>query len=528
MDIVTCYCLKCEEQLGRFNNSWNGIGKTYFSPADAAYAVLGALGLEAIGEFRAAEPGTRIEKSFLQDLACRKCKTVVGMRCESAPKGSFLKRDQLILRLKTMTVLSEKTGLRTAPVVLKTYSLIDSSTSKSARRLSGPQPATEDNISHTKHSVNVRVKDIDRRELTKSIEWAEDALNTQRKDIDRIDGAVGRIERDMRLFKEFMSDVRKELDAIHQPSASTNQEIVNLQQDIRQIRQGLAQVEQVSSRAELEPFELPKEHIQRISQTATEVGSLKLELEAMRTRLEQVESITREAVQGPDETQTIGAENEVAMTMEEFESRRKAAIELADDVHEQGEKEMATKLITRTFGKRKISELQHGAAELSTSSPQSKRRNSNQTADPSGTGQIKRLMQESSPNVHQIVEPQARSSASRHRKVVLGADSTPKRPLEHESGQVDGRSTRSKKSDEMQSQVQQTGRRSTRATEIIDPNNEEERLNSRKVSQHPVRTGRGRKVILPSTQHEGRDSQDKRRRMEAKEALAKETLERFV
>jgi hypothetical protein len=32
MDVVICHCLNCKAELGQFRNSWNGIGKSYFSP----------------------------------------------------------------------------------------------------------------------------------------------------------------------------------------------------------------------------------------------------------------------------------------------------------------------------------------------------------------------------------------------------------------------------------------------------------------------------------------------------------------
>jgi hypothetical protein len=41
--------------------------------------------------------------------------------------------------------------------------------------------------------------------------WAEDAIRSQQKDIDRVSGTVDRIERDMQVFKDFMEGIRSEL-----------------------------------------------------------------------------------------------------------------------------------------------------------------------------------------------------------------------------------------------------------------------------------------------------------------------------
>jgi hypothetical protein len=109
MEIVVCHCLKCKAELGRFRNSWNGIGNTYFSPVRAPLSVDG---FEGTGDIYEAAQGSQIEDrygcsrqhnfstkpadvilcSLLQDLACRKCQSVLGLRCDSAPNGHLLQQ----------------------------------------------------------------------------------------------------------------------------------------------------------------------------------------------------------------------------------------------------------------------------------------------------------------------------------------------------------------------------------------------------------------------------------------------------
>lgn len=58
MDIVICYCTKCKTELGRFKNSWNGIGNTYHSPV---YAPVALVGIEATGDVYNGATNSQIE-----------------------------------------------------------------------------------------------------------------------------------------------------------------------------------------------------------------------------------------------------------------------------------------------------------------------------------------------------------------------------------------------------------------------------------------------------------------------------------
>jgi hypothetical protein len=109
---VTCHCLQCKSVLGTFENSWEGIGKTYIIPS----VVRSAVGLKGTGPIKQAnapvQVGTPVENrfvhsthevevlhlvlnnrvSFLQDAACTTCDAKLGLRCDGAPVGHLLKK----------------------------------------------------------------------------------------------------------------------------------------------------------------------------------------------------------------------------------------------------------------------------------------------------------------------------------------------------------------------------------------------------------------------------------------------------
>ena len=59
METLTCSCLKCHAVIGNFENLWDKIGKTYYSPICDSPQGLG--GLAVIGDVRAAPKAGAIE-----------------------------------------------------------------------------------------------------------------------------------------------------------------------------------------------------------------------------------------------------------------------------------------------------------------------------------------------------------------------------------------------------------------------------------------------------------------------------------
>ncbi|KAH8591942.1 hypothetical protein B0O99DRAFT_518525, partial [Bisporella sp. PMI_857] len=189
MEQVVCYCLKCNTELGTFKNSFHGIGSNYFSPLHPA--VTQTDGFVTTGEAYQAATGSRVENTVLQDLACSGCKTVLGLRCHSAPSGHLLKRHQLLLRLAYMSVISAQTQSTAALSIQARFALTLPGTKKS---LTPRRELSEQPVPGNKFKT-----------------WAEAAIALQRQDIDRIGSAVDRIEKGMKSFRDFMNELRTDI-----------------------------------------------------------------------------------------------------------------------------------------------------------------------------------------------------------------------------------------------------------------------------------------------------------------------------
>jgi hypothetical protein len=147
-----------------------------------------------------------------------------------------LLRNQLILRLGEMKVVSEHSGENATIVVEEKIPLLPPGVKKpsAARRTASVQPhprAGSLAVHGNSQSKNNEMPPPPAKEnpgtnLARFTTWAEGAIYDQQKDIDRIGGAVARIEKDMRSFKEFMAEVRAELAA--------NRETRKTQDDLKQ------------------------------------------------------------------------------------------------------------------------------------------------------------------------------------------------------------------------------------------------------------------------------------------------------
>ena len=64
-EVIICYCLKCGFEVGSFDNSWEGLGKTYYIPK----VIHDATGLKGIGSIKLAvgpaQVGTIIENRYV-------------------------------------------------------------------------------------------------------------------------------------------------------------------------------------------------------------------------------------------------------------------------------------------------------------------------------------------------------------------------------------------------------------------------------------------------------------------------------
>lgn len=241
-----------------------------------------------------------IHDSYLQDLACVGCEEILGLLCHDAPPGHILQKDQLILHLNKMKVTSGSTGKPCTPVIKHAYPL----------KRNGPKSGLNDNTQENDNKINSQdhnlavadsdhpqVDDADRlQHLTQFADWAEGAIDSQKRDIDRISVSVNKIETDMRSFKDFMTMVRREL-AVR----PTNVEMDDVRASVHLLRD---EIDQSSSTNVVRPAEgslcfedvdLITESITSLSQKVNEIDSLKLEIQFLKIKLKRSEDITRKA-----------------------------------------------------------------------------------------------------------------------------------------------------------------------------------------------------------------------------------------
>ena len=216
-------------------------------------------GLAPSQDARMAALNTVLEDSYLQDLACKGCGEVLGLKCQNAPVGHILKKDQILLRLKKLNVLSRRTGKVAQPIVRKSHELNKDAGTATGERKDG--------------------LDAENEETDQFRRWTELAIEEQKADIERISASVQRIETDMQSFKDFMTVVRKELSI-----RPTNIELDSVQASITETidrRQGAA----LSS----EDLELMTDSISKISSRVSEVDTLKLEVQLLKSRIKRFE-----------------------------------------------------------------------------------------------------------------------------------------------------------------------------------------------------------------------------------------------
>ncbi|CAL3966263.1 unnamed protein product [Diplocarpon coronariae] len=325
METVVASCIQCKSELGRFWNSWNGIGNTYHRPI---YPPVSVNGLESTGLIYNGAEDSAVEYSQLQDIACEKCRTVVGLRCDNAPAGHLLKKNQLIMRLTSMSVISMQTGQKAKILVLKTFPLKTTSVKKhlGARRDSTCRPDSHipspgvGSIPAGSQSVVARIPAAGARSLAplnvpvadivKFKNWAEDAISTQQADIERISGTVNRIERDMRSLKDFMLEMRNERSSNKEiPTILDERNVQALQGDLDLLRQQVEQKSEtllLSSTNLLEKTELISQEVEIIGRKAYEVDDLRSQLELIKGQVEHQEIARAIGVHVTDPSSDVG------------------------------------------------------------------------------------------------------------------------------------------------------------------------------------------------------------------------------
>ncbi|KAF7934136.1 uncharacterized protein EAE97_008496 [Botrytis byssoidea] len=284
-EVIICYCLKCGLKVGIFDNSWEGLGKTYYIPK----VVRDATGLKGVGSIKLAtgpaQVGTIIENSSLQDLACANCREVFGLLCDNAPEGHLFKKGQLLICAKKISMKLQQTGGKATLSVTKTHDLKKSSNKSSSlsRRPSSILPGAPGPSEITRQSVEKPFTPAASSPSILGDAKIMSAICEQRKDIDRIDAAVGRLEDDMQCVKIFMENMRRETNTIQDARLEATSVVETLQHDLTRVTEKADGVNDL--RAELDSLNTSVEQMKKPNRR----NNLHPEFNSLRTRVDEME-----------------------------------------------------------------------------------------------------------------------------------------------------------------------------------------------------------------------------------------------
>ncbi|PQE24056.1 hypothetical protein CJF31_00002275 [Rutstroemia sp. NJR-2017a BVV2] len=210
-----------------------------------------------------------------QDAACTTCDAKLGLRCDGAPVGHLLKKDQYLLCSKLMWITSDATGEKATLIITKTHALKNPAnaskitlqkTSMLAKTPLSSKATSKFNPAHHTLTVASPAVSTDSTVLV--------AIGEQRKDIDRIDAAVNRLENDMLELKSFMTEMRQKLDEARPSRSRRSSPILDDTSELAEQSGGLPSVELKTS----------------------EVDELRAELRLIQSRMKELENSTQPSV----------------------------------------------------------------------------------------------------------------------------------------------------------------------------------------------------------------------------------------
>jgi hypothetical protein len=136
------------------------------------------------------------------------------------------------------------------------------------------------NHRHALNSILAPISDDKQlRELERFKDWAKSAIQTQQNDIDRIGGAFDRMERDMNSFKAFMEEVRAELATYRQFQDSLKVgELGIIKQELNDIRAELNANRQFKNSLREEEFPVLQEDIDALRSELAQAQHFQREL----------------------------------------------------------------------------------------------------------------------------------------------------------------------------------------------------------------------------------------------------------
>lgn len=224
---------------------------------------------------------------------------------------SLRSRDQLVLRIGGMSIVTEDTGEKAFLRVRRKFSLTGPQ-SPSVNRQEGRERSVslmangaeiEDQPRQSKANITFSINNGDPLPgLIRFAEWAKDAIAGQKEDIGRISDVVSKTEMDMKSFTNFMVETRRELAAVPggRPWERMKRSVTFLEEEVGSLRTELenrpdagGSNEDDGVKLSVEELDVLTSSITKISQKVNEVESLKMELQFMKTRLKRFEDASR-------------------------------------------------------------------------------------------------------------------------------------------------------------------------------------------------------------------------------------------
>lgn len=267
-----------------------------------------------------------LENSYLQDLACKNCNVLLGLRCE-ATTSAVLQKNQLILKLPNMSIVAEGGG-QASLVVKRTMPIAQSPSTKSTQRDAGARspdtrtmaapsapsqsqpppsqaphaqmqapgqfsPAQQQQLQSqfvNGHTQPAMAHPDPVRELQQFAAWASTTLENTDRAILRMGNAINNIEKDMRNFNVMLGEMRNEL--LARPSA---RDIAAIRSELQVLRESAPGVPNgvKGPKLAVDEFEVLTENMSRISEKANAVDDLKMQVDFLKSRTKRLEEVAR-------------------------------------------------------------------------------------------------------------------------------------------------------------------------------------------------------------------------------------------
>ncbi|KAI1075803.1 hypothetical protein F5B20DRAFT_373895 [Whalleya microplaca] len=307
MQQVACACMKCKRHLGELLNLWTQIGKSYISPIVPSET---GLRITPSGSARLGDKQTLVDSCQLQDVACARCRTVIGLQLTDTPINHVLHKGQLFLRSSSLIITDLEGGDVVQPTIQRTLKLKEA-TRNGVTTGDTPTDSRDDLHSfqrHTRPSSEGDQINIDhlQAEVQRLDQAGYQMLSSFNNAVLRTDGEVEKL-------KNGVSDLQQNLTSTYTNTLGIEKDIVSLKSELKQtkkiaqgkptqtyIDQEILSAKQIitdtrlSLSSELE--DAGKEHQRRQETLQSELDHARQELKEMKEDLDSVRSTARESI----------------------------------------------------------------------------------------------------------------------------------------------------------------------------------------------------------------------------------------